>query len=108
MRPRQSKSCLIYCKTEETNKAIKEYKDFLNEKEAAQKEYFEAIGEYEKAWVIESAKAREKIKKLELNEGDAKKYLEIQKKKYLEPFVKNSKAAFKDIKNSWADTVSSM
>ena len=94
--------------TEEANKAIKEYKDFLNEKEAAQKEYFEAIGEYEKAWVIESAKAREKIKKLELNEGDAKKYLEIQKKKYLEPFVKNSKTAFKDIKNSWADTVSSM
>ncbi len=94
--------------TEEANKAIKEYKDFLNEKEAAQKEYFEAIGEYEKAWVIESAKAREKIKKLELNEGDAKKYLEIQKKKYLEPYVKHSKAAFKDIKNSWADTVSSM
>ena len=94
--------------TEEANKAIKEYKDFLNEKEAAQKEYYEAIGEYEKAWSIESAKAREKIKKLELNEEDAKKYLEIQKKKYLEPYVKNSKAAFKDIKNSWADTVSSM
>ena len=94
--------------TEEANKAIKEYKDFLNEKEAAQKEYYEAIGEYEKAWSIESAKAREKIKKLELNEEDAKKYLEIQKKKYLEPYVKHSKAAFKDIKNSWADTVSSM
>lgn len=94
--------------TEEANKAIKEYKDFLNEKEAAQKEYYEAIGEYEKAWSIESAKTKEKIKKLELNEEDAKKYLEIQKKKYLEPYVKNSKAAFKDIKNSWADTVSSM
>ena len=94
--------------TEEANKAIKEYKDFLNEKEAAQKEYYEAIGEYEKAWSIESAKTKEKIKKLELNEEDAKKYLEIQKKKYLEPYVKHSKAAFKDIKNSWADTVSSM
>ena len=94
--------------TEEANKAIKEYKDFLNEKEAAQKEYYEAIGEYEKAWSIESAKTKEKIKKLELNEEDAKKYLEIQKKKYLEPYVKNTKAAFKDIKNSWADTVSSM
>ena len=94
--------------TEEANKAIKEYKDFLNEKEAAQKEYYEAIGEYEKAWSIESAKTKEKIKKLELNEEDAKKYLEIQRKKYLEPYVKNTKAAFKDIKNSWADTVSSM
>ena len=94
--------------TEEANKAIKEYKDFLNEKEAAQKEYYEAIGEYEKAWSIESAKTKEKIKKLELNEEDAKKYLEIQKKKYLEPYVKHTKAAFKDIKNSWADTVSSM
>ena len=94
--------------TEEANKAIKEYKDFLNEKEAAQKEYYEAIGEYEKAWSIESAKTKEKIKKLELNEEDAKKYLEIQKKKYLEPYVKNTKTAFKDIKNSWADTVSSM
>ena len=94
--------------TEEANKAIKEYKDFLNEKEVAQKEYYEAIGEYEKAWSIESAKTKEKIKKLELNEEDAKKYLEIQKKKYLEPYVKHTKAAFKDIKNSWADTVSSM
>jgi hypothetical protein len=94
--------------TEEANKTIKEYKDFLNEKEAAQKEYYEAIGEYEKAWSIESAKTKEKIKKLELSEEDAKKYLEIQKKKYLEPYVKNTKAAFKDIKNSWADTVSSM
>ena len=94
--------------TEEANKAIKEYKDFLNEKEAAQKEYYEAIGEYEKAWSIESAKTKEKIKKLELSEEDAKKYLEIQKKKYLEPYVKNTKTAFKDIKNSWADTVSSM
>ena len=94
--------------TEEANKTIKEYKDFLNEKEAAQKEYYEAIGEYEKAWSIESAKTKEKIKKLELNEEDAKKYLEIQKKKYLEPYVKHTKAAFKDIKNSWADTVSSM
>lgn len=94
--------------TEEANKAIKEYKDFINEKEAAQKEYYEAIGEYEKAWSIESAKTKEKIKKLELNEEDAKKYLEIQKKKYLEPYVKHTKAAFKDIKNSWADTVSSM
>lgn len=73
--------------TEEANKAIKEYKDFLNEKEVAQKEYYEAIGEYEKAWSIESAKTKEKIKKLELNEEDAKKYLEIQKKKYLEPYV---------------------
>ena len=94
--------------TEEANKAIKEYKDFLNEKEVAQKEYYEAIGEYEKAWSIESAKTKEKIKKLELNEEDAKKYLEIQKKKYLEPYVKHTKAAFKDIKNSWTDTVSSM
>ena len=94
--------------TEEANKVLKEHASFLKEREELEKKYYEAIGEYEKAWSIESAKAREKIKKLELNEEDAKKYLEIQKKKYLEPYVKNTKAAFKDIKNSWADTVSSM
>ena len=93
---------------EEADKAIKEHSKFLKEKEELEKKYFETIGEYEKAWAIESKKYKEEIKKLGLTEEDAKKYLEIQKKKYLEPYVKNSKAAFKDIKNSWADTVSSM
>lgn len=93
---------------EEADKAIKEHSKFLKEKEELEKKYFEAIGEYEKAWAIESKKYKEEIKKLGLTEEDAKKYLEIQKKKYLEPYVKNTKAAFKDIKNSWADTVSSM
>lgn len=93
---------------EEADKAIKEHSKFLKEKEELEKKYFETIGEYEKAWEIESKKYKEEIKKLGLTEEDAKKYLEIQKKKYLEPYVKNSKAAFKDIKNSWADTVSSM
>lgn len=93
---------------EEADKAIKEHSKSLKEKEELEKKYFETIGEYEKAWAIESKKYKEEIKKLGLTEEDAKKYLEIQKKKYLEPYVKNSKAAFKDIKNSWADTVSSM
>ena len=93
---------------EEADKAIKEHSKFLKEKEELEKKYFETIGEYEKAWEIESKKYKEEIKKLGLTEEDAKKYLEIQKKKYLEPYVKHSKAAFKDIKNSWADTVSSM
>ena len=93
---------------EEADKAIKEHSKFLKEKEELEKKYFETIGEYEKAWAIESKKYKEEIKKLGLTEEDAKKYLEIQKKKYLEPYVKNTKAAFKDIKNSWADTVSSM
>ena len=93
---------------EEANKAIKEHSKFLKEKEELEKKYFETIGEYEKAWAIESKKYKEEIKKLGLTEEDAKKYLEIQKKKYLEPYVKHTKAAFKDIKNSWADTVSSM
>ena len=93
---------------EEADKAIKEHSKFLKEREELEKKYFEAIGEYEKAWAIESKKYKEEIKKLGLTEEDAKKYLEIQKKKYLEPYVKNTKAAFKDIKNSWADTVSSM
>lgn len=94
--------------TEEANKVLKEHSSFLKEREELEKRYYEAIGEYEKAWAIESKKVKETIKKLNLSEEDAKKYLEIQKKKYFEPLTKTAKTAFSDIKNSWADTVSTM
>jgi hypothetical protein cfetvA_16930 len=94
--------------TEEANKVLKEHSNFLKEREELEKRYYEAIGEYEKAWAIESKKVKETIKKLNLSEEDAKKYLEIQKKKYFEPLTKTAKTAFSDIKNSWADTVSTM
>ena len=94
--------------TEEANKVLKEHASFLKEREELEKKYYEAIGEYEKAWAIESKKYKEEIKKLGLTEEDAKKYLEIQKKKYFEPLTKTAKTAFSDIKNSWADTVSTM
>lgn len=94
--------------TEEANKVLKEHSSFLKEREELEKRYYEAIGEYEKAWAIESKKVKETIKKLNLSEEDAKKYLEIQKKKYFEPLTKTAKTAFSDVKNSWADTVSTM
>ena len=87
-----------------------EEKKALEEQESAYQKYYENLGKLEEAWQIERKKFQKQYVEIEKKFGKeaAESYLEIQKKKYLEPFVKHSKAAFKDIKNSWADTVSSM
>lgn len=87
-----------------------EEKKALEEQESAYQKYYENLGKLEEAWQIERKKFQKQYVEIEKKFGKeaAESYLEIQKKKYLEPFVKHSKAAFKDIKNSWSDTVSSM
>ena len=96
--------------TEQANDDLKAYQDELNKKEEKYQKFLEDLGEYEEAWKIE----RQKINKDYLDyvekygEEKAKKWLNTYKSNYLGKFNKHTKAAFKDIKNSWADTVSSM
>lgn len=96
--------------TEQANDDLKAYQNELNKKEEKYQQFLEDLGEYEEAWKIE----RQKINKDYLDyvekygEEKAKKWLNTYKSNYLSKFNKHTKAAFKDIKNSWADTVSSM
>ena len=96
--------------TEQANDDLKAYQNELNKKEEKYQQFLEDLGEYEEAWKIE----RQKINKDYLDyvekygEEKAKKWLNTYKSNYLGKFNKHTKAAFKDIKNSWADTVSSM
>lgn len=96
--------------TEQANDDLKAYQDELNKKEEKYQQFLEDLGEYEEAWKIE----RQKINKDYLDyiekygKDKADKWLTTYKNNYLNKFSKNTKTAFKDIKNSWADTVSSM
>ena len=96
--------------TEQANDDLKAYQDELNKKEEKYQQFLEDLGEYEEAWKIE----RQKINKDYLDyiekygKDKADKWLTTYKNNYLNKFSKATKTAFKDIKNSWADTVSSM
>ena len=96
--------------TEQANDDLKAYQDELNKKEEKYQQFLEDLGEYEEAWKIE----RQKINKDYLDyiekygKDKADKWLKTYKNNYLNKFSKNSKAAFKDLKNSWANTVSTM
>ena len=91
-------------------KKREEDKKALEEQESTYQKYYENLGKLEEAWQIERKKFQKQYVEIEKKFGKeaAEAYLKSQKEKYLEPYVKNTKAAFKDIKNSWADTVSSM
>lgn len=107
---RVQKELLDKLQTEQANNDLKAYQDELNKKEEKYQQFLEDLGEYEEAWKIE----RQKINKDYLDyiekygKDKADKWLKTYKNNYLNKFSKNTKAAFKDIKNSWADTVSSM
>nr|DAU76418.1 MAG TPA: tail length tape measure protein [Caudoviricetes sp.] len=91
-------------------KKREEDKKALEEQESTYQKYYENLGKLEEAWQIERKKFQKQYVEIEKKFGKeaAEAYLKSQKEKYLEPYVKHTKAAFKDIKNSWADTVSSM
>lgn len=107
---RVQKELLDKLQTEQANNDLKAYQDELSKKEEKYQKFLEDLGEYEEAWKIE----RQKINKDYLDyvekygEEKAKKWLNTYKSNYLGKFNKHTKAAFKDIKNSWADTISSM
>ena len=91
-------------------KKREEDKKALEEQESTYQKYYENLGKLEEAWQIERKKFQKQYVEIEKKFGKeaAEAYLKSQKEKYLEPYVKHTKATFKDIKNSWADTVSSM
>ena len=95
---------------EMAKKKREEDKKALEEQESTYQKYYENLGKLEEAWQIEKKKFQKQYVEIEKKFGKeaAEAYLKSQKEKYLEPYVKHTKAAFKDIKNSWADTVSSM
>lgn len=76
-------------------------------------EYYKTIGEYERVWQIEKVKIIEKYEKLTFENGEKitkeqlNKLLKMEEKAFLQG-SKIAKNSFKDIKGSWADTVSTM
>lgn len=91
----------------------KEFDDRRN----AQKDFYTAIGDYQKAAVVAAELELKKLVELAQKAGaiidkdlaeKLKKIAEENAKKGFEKFNKEAKKSFKDIKNSWADTVSSM
>ena len=105
-------------------KKLKEQKELdesfekeFDDRQNAQKEFYAAIGDYQKAAVVAAELELKKLVELAQKAGvvidkdlaeKLKKIAEENAKKGFEKFNKEAKKSFKDIKNSWADTVSSM
>lgn len=91
----------------------KEFDDRRN----AQKDFYAAIGDYQKAAVVAAELELKKLVELAQKTGividkelaeKLKKIAEENAKKGFEKFNKEAKKSFKDLKNSWANTVSTM
>lgn len=105
-------------------KKLKEQKELdesfekeFDDRQNAQKDFYTAIGDYQKAAVVAAELELKKLVELAQKAGaiidkdlaeKLKKIAEENAKKGFEKFNKEAKKSFKDIKNSWADTVSSM
>ncbi|WP_297966167.1 hypothetical protein [uncultured Campylobacter sp.] len=91
----------------------KSEKETLEKQLALRSEYYTAIGDKENAWQIKKAELEKKYQNLIFEDGkkitkeQLDKLLKIEEKAFLTG-SKIAKNSFKDIKNSWADTVSSM
>ena len=91
----------------------KSEKETLEKQLALRSEYYTAIGDKENAWQIKKAELEKKYQNLIFEDGkkitkeQLDKLLKMEEKTFLQG-SKIAKNSFKDIKNSWADTVSSM
>ena len=91
----------------------KSEKETLEKQLALRSEYYTAIGDKENAWQIKKAELEKKYQNLIFEDGkkitkeQLDKLLKMEEKAFLTG-SKIAKNSFKDIKNSWADTVSSM
>ena len=91
----------------------KSEKETLEKQLALRSEYYAAIGDKENAWQIKKAELEKKYQNLIFEDGkkitkeQLDKLLKMEEKAFLQG-SKIAKNSFKDIKNSWADTVSSM
>ena len=91
----------------------KSEKETLEKQLALRSEYYTAIGDKENAWQIKKTELEKKYQNLIFEDGkkitkeQLDKLLKMEEKAFLTG-SKIAKNSFKDIKNSWADTVSSM
>ena len=91
----------------------KSEKEALERQLALRSEYYTAVGDMQNAWLIKKAELEKKYQNLTFEDGkkitkeQLDKLLKMEEKAFLQG-SKIAKNSFKDIKNSWADTVSSM
>lgn len=90
------------------NKKLKLEKDYTDERLRYQIEYFEKSGKIIEAWKIKEAQLLKEFKKINLDKKIADEIIKFRKKEYLDKFVKLNKHSFKEIKDSWNETVMSM
>jgi len=91
----------------------KSEKEALERQLALRSEYYTAIGDMQNAWLIKKAELEKKYRNLVFEDGkkitkeQLDNFLKMEEKAFLTG-AKVAKKSFGDIKNSWADTVSSM
>lgn len=104
----------LEAKRKELNeKGLKDETERIKKQDALYLDYYVALEKYEEAWQIKRKEYEADYQKLvkEFGKEFADKWLKKKEddfKKSVARDVKTVKVAFKDIKNSWADTVSSM
>ena len=104
----------LEAKRKELNeKGLKDETERIKKQDALYLDYYITLEKYEEAWQIKRKEYEADYQKLVKDFGKefADKWLKKKEndfKKSVAKDVKTVKAAFKDIKNSWADTVSSM
>ena len=96
-----------------SEKGLKDETERIKKQDALYLDYYVSLEKYEEAWQIKRKEYEADYQKLikEFGKEFADKWLKKKEddfKKSVARDVKTVKAAFKDIKNSWADTVSSM
>nr|WP_314469201.1 tape measure protein [uncultured Campylobacter sp.] len=96
-----------------SEKGLKDETERIKKQDALYLDYYVSLEKYEEAWQIKRKEHEADYQKLvkEFGKEFADKWLKKKEddfKKSVARDVKTVKAAFKDIKNSWADTVSSM
>lgn len=96
-----------------SEKGLKDETERIKKQDALYLDYYITLEKYEEAWQIKRKEYEADYQKLVKDFGKefADKWLKKKEndfKKSVAKDVKTAKTAFKDIKNSWADTVSSM
>ena len=104
----------LEAKRKELNeKGLKDETERVKKQDALYLDYYITLEKYDEAWQIKRKEYEADYQKLvkEFGKEFAEKWLKQKEssfKKSIQKDVKTVKTAFKDIKNSWADTVSSM
>nr|DAR95969.1 MAG TPA: tail length tape measure protein [Caudoviricetes sp.] len=96
-----------------SDKGLKDETERVKKQDALYLDYYITLEKYDEAWQIKRKEYEADYQKLvkEFGKEFAEKWLKQKEssfKKSIQKDVKTVKTAFKDIKNSWADTVSSM